>query len=75
MPALRKIERQINPERILDAVAVVTGAETTAFLTREYQGIARGLAMELLYRHCGLSQREIGELIGIDYSSVSVGRK
>ena len=39
------------------------------------RGNARGLAMELLYRHGGLSQREIGELMGIDYSSVSVGRK
>jgi Transposase and inactivated derivatives len=75
VPALRKIERHINPERILDAVAVVTGTEKTAFLARGYQGIARGLAMELLYRHGGLSQREIGELMGIDYSSVSVGRK
>jgi len=75
VPALRKIERYINPERILDAVAVVTGAEKAAFLVRGYQGIARGLAMELLYRHGGLSQREIGELMGIDYSSVSLGRK
>ncbi len=75
VPSLRKIERHINPERILDAVAVVTGVEKTAFLARGYQGIARGLAMELLYRHGGLSQREIGELTGIDYSSVSVGRK
>jgi len=75
VPALRKIERHINPERILDAVAVVTGAEKSAFLVRGYQDIARGLAMELLYRHGGLSQREIGELMGIDYSSVSVGRK
>ena len=58
-----------------DAIAVVTGAEKSAFLARGYQGIARGSAMELLYRHGGLSQREIGELIGIDYSSVSVGRK
>ena len=31
--------------------------------------------MELLYRHGGLAQREIGELMGIDYSAVSVGRK
>ena len=31
--------------------------------------------MELLYRHASLSQREIGELMGLDYSSVSVARK
>jgi DNA-binding MarR family transcriptional regulator len=31
--------------------------------------------MELLYRHAGMNQREIGELMGVDYSSVSVARK
>jgi len=31
--------------------------------------------MELLYRHGGLRQREIGALMGIDYSAVSVSRK
>jgi DNA-binding MarR family transcriptional regulator len=31
--------------------------------------------MEMLYRHGGMNQREIGELMGIDYSAVSVKRK
>ena len=31
--------------------------------------------MELLYRFGGMNQREIGELMGIDYSAVSVMRK
>jgi DNA-directed RNA polymerase specialized sigma24 family protein len=31
--------------------------------------------MELLYRYAGVNQREIGELMGVDYSSVSVARK
>ena len=31
--------------------------------------------MELLYRHGGLNHREIGELMGVDYSAVSIGRK
>jgi DNA-binding MarR family transcriptional regulator len=31
--------------------------------------------MEMLYRHGGMNQREIGELLGIDYSAVSVMRK
>jgi len=75
VPALRKIDRHIKPERILDAVAAATGAEKSEILARGYQGIARGMAMELLYRHGGLTQREIGDLMGIDYSAVSVGRK
>ena len=75
VPALRKIDRHIKPKRILDAVTSETGTEKREFLARGYQGIARGMAMELLYRHGGLTQREIGELMGIDYSAVSVGRK
>ena len=31
--------------------------------------------MEVLYRYSGLNGREIGELLGLDYSTVSVGRK
>jgi DNA-binding MarR family transcriptional regulator len=31
--------------------------------------------MDLLYRNGGLNQREIGELMGVDYSAVSVMRK
>jgi len=29
----------------------------------------------MLYRYTGLNNREIGELIGLDYSTVSVGRR
>jgi len=31
--------------------------------------------MEMLYRYGGLNQREIGVMLGIDYSAVSTGRK
>jgi hypothetical protein len=31
--------------------------------------------MEMLYRYGGLNQRQIGEMMGVDYSSVSVTRK
>jgi len=33
------------------------------------------VSAELLYRYGGMNQREIGELMGIDYSAVSVMRK
>jgi DNA-binding CsgD family transcriptional regulator len=29
----------------------------------------------MLYRHGGMNNREIGEMLGVDYSTVSVGRK
>ena len=40
-----------------------------------YHVTARSFAMELLYRYGGVNQREIGGLMGVDYSSVSVARK
>ena len=33
------------------------------------------MAMELLYRHGGMNGREIGDLMRVDYSAVSVARK
>ena len=40
-----------------------------------HRGFARGLLMELLYRYGGRNQREIGGMMSIDYSSVSVDRE
>ena len=44
-------------------------------LRKVVKGPPRGLLMELLYRYGGLNNRETGELMGIDYSAVGVGRK
>lgn len=75
LPAVKRIEKHINPGRIIEAVVSVTGTPQSVFCAQGYRGIARGLAMELLYRHGGLTQREIGDLAGVDYSTVSVTRK
>ncbi len=71
-PALRRLISQLAPERILAAVA--HHFSTTMEELRK-AGPARGIAMELLYRHGGMNQRQIGELLGVDYSTVSVARK
>jgi len=73
--AIRKVIGQVEPERILEAVAMEFQVSREDLLQRGNRGIARPVLMELLYRYGGLNQREIGELLGIDYSSVSVGRK
>ena len=49
--------------------------ERQELLKKGYKGVARGVLMELLYRYGRMNQREIGELMGIDYSAVSVMRK
>ena len=39
------------------------------------RGIIKRIAKELLYRVGGLSGTEIGEMMGVDYGTVSLGRK
>ncbi|MFH0870864.1 MAG: transposase [bacterium] len=75
VPAIRKVIGEVEPERILEAVAMEFQVSREDLLQRGNRGIARPVLMEFLYRYGGLNQREIGELLGIDYSSVSVGRK
>lgn len=75
IPAARPASVRLDPERIIRAVCEVTGASREALLRKGFRGAGRGLLMELLYRHGGLRQREIGAMLGIDYSAVSVGRK
>ena len=40
--------------------------------TKEKQ--ARQMAMEICYRYCSVDQRKLGELFGVDYSTVSQTR-
>ena len=42
---------------------------------KNHKGVNRQILMEMLYCYAGLKGREIGGLIGLDYSTVSVGRK
>ena len=50
-----------------------TGKSTKDILNT--RGIVRQMAMELLYRIGGLKGPEIGKMMGVDYSTVSHGRK
>ena len=75
LPAVRKILAQVEPKKIIRIIGEVFGVATEELLRRGYRGVARGVLMEMLYRHGGMNQREIGELLGIDYSAVSVMRK
>jgi hypothetical protein len=75
LPAVRKILSQVEPERIFRLVGEVFKVSREELLRKGYRGVARGVLMELLYRFGGMNQREIGELMGIDYSAVSVMRK
>lgn len=75
IPAARNLAVRVEPERIIGAVCAETGAARAALMQKGFRGFGRALLMELLYRHGGMKQREIGVLLGIDYSAVSIGRK
>jgi hypothetical protein len=64
----------VELERIARVVSDVTGGRRAELLKRGWRGAVRGLLMEMLYRGGGLRRREIGEMLGFDYSSVSVAR-
>jgi putative transposase len=74
VPALRKI-RVLGTDRVIALLSGQTGIAPETLLSRGYTGVERGLLMELLYRHGGVNQRQIGERMGVDYSAVSIRRK
>jgi hypothetical protein len=75
LPAVKKILAQVEPEKIVSGICDVFKIEREVLLKRGYKGVARSVLMEALYRYGGMNQREIGELMGIDYSAVSVARR
>jgi len=72
-PSLREIQRYRAKEKIIEAIEKESGKGLEE-IKRE-KGSIRQIAMDLLYRIGGLKGVDIGELIGVDYSTVSQGRK
>jgi len=75
VPAIKKILRQVESERIIKTITEELNIDRGELLRKRSRGYSRSLLMEMLYRYGGMNQREIGELMGVDYSAVSVGRK
>ncbi len=75
LPAVKKILAQVEPERIIRVICEAFDTVREELLRKGYRGVDRGVLMEMLYRYGGMNQRRIGELMGIDYSAVSIGRK
>lgn len=75
-PSVRSFEA-IAPLEVINTVAEhlkIGSEELRRRRTRDWEG--RALAMELLYRHSGLTQQEIGRWVGnLDYTAVSRERK
>lgn len=76
VPAIRKLRRSIPVKELLGVIASSYGIEPREVFQRKRQvaGI-RQVAMELCYRYCPMTQRDIGEFFGVDYSTVSQNRR
>lgn len=72
-PPLREIQRYRAKEEILQAVEKETG-KSFEEIKGEGESI-RQIAMDILYRVGGIKGVEIGRIFGVDYSTVSQGRK
>ncbi len=71
IPAVAKIHRHLSKDEVLRAVMEETGGGDVL----QSSGITRQLVMIALYKYAGLNNREIGDLFGVDYFTVSQGRK
>jgi putative transposase len=70
-PAMGKIHKYLSLEDVLKIVE----KETNIKESTKSVGTNRQIVMTMLYKYAGLNNREIGELMNIDYSTVSQGRK
>ncbi len=76
-PAYRgMVVKLIKPEVVIACCAEVLGADLAQLKARSGDGILRGIVAEMLYRYSGITQREIGELLGgIEYTAVNMLRR
>lgn len=70
-PDVGKIHRYQSMEVVLAVIEEVMGIREVLGAT----GTTRQIVMTALYKYAGLNNREIGTLLGVDYTTVSQGRK
>lgn len=72
-PAVGTIRQHKKKDDLLRIVATKLEQPLETLLHRP--GLPRQMTMDILYRYGGLKNPEIGTLMGVDYSTVSQGRK
>jgi hypothetical protein len=73
-PQLRRLKIFLSPQELIENLLRLTGKSLKDVVPKRSRGLER--AMEMLYHHCGISQTEIGGIMGgIDYSAVSLARR
>ena len=59
----------------METFLAIAEKETGVNQAMQSTGTTRQIVMTALYKYAGINNREIGELFGIDYSTVSQGRQ
>ena len=72
-PSVGKIHQYVAKEEIFRTIEEQLNTPVSDIL--KSKGKARQIAMDILYRFGGFSNKAIGEMMGLDYSSISQGRK
>jgi len=73
IPSVKKILSYKAKDEIIKIICEETGRGFDEII--KGKGTLRQIAMDLLYRMAGLKGTEIGEIMSVDYSTVSQGRK
>ncbi len=70
-PDIGKIHSYLSKNKVLSFLEIEFGVDSILTVT----GTNKQIVMSMLYKYAALNNREIGDLFGIDYSTVSQGRK
>lgn len=73
IPSVRKIHCYCTKDKVIEIACREIGKAFEQL--KSTPDSHRQILMEMLYRYAGLKNREIGELMALDYSTVSVGRR
>lgn len=71
-PEAKRAVSMIAPAKVITVIA--NHFHTTPGDILVKRGYIRAITMDLLFRYAGMNQREIGGLMALDYSTVSVAR-
>ena len=61
----RHAARKVSPEKVLGKVATVFGMKCDDLKKRRYDCVARAVAAQMLVKHSGMNQRDIGGLLSM----------
>jgi putative transposase len=73
IPSVKKIHSYCTKDKVIEIACREIGK--TWEQLKSTPDSYRQILMNMLYRYTGLNNREIGELMALDYSTVSVGRR